>query len=215
MIALFRSRFGSETAQRRWRGAILVGLVALLALAGFTLAFNAQMAQASRMVAVLKATQDIRAGSTITSDELAGASIRSDDPSVISSLMPSARRGDLVGQVAVMDVHEGNLIPNGIAVPQSQAGMWEVPLPVKRMPSGLQAGDHVALLATVSASSGVATDAVIAQDVRVLHVGTDSATLWLPAASAAQVEWLADHSGIVLLKMPAGAIQNVNGGSQP
>ena len=48
---------------------------------------------------------------------------------------------------------------------------------------------------------------VFLQDVQVLSVGSGSADLWLQPNVVAQVEWYADHGGIVLLKMQPGSVQ--------
>jgi len=45
------------------------------------------------------------------------------------------------------------------------------------------------------------------QDVQVISVGSGSADLWLPPKLVAQMEFFADHGGIVLVKMQPGAIQ--------
>ena len=48
----------------------------------------------------------------------------------------------------------------------------------------------------------------------VVEVRTDSVTLWLPARATTQMQWYADHGGIVVAKMPAGAVQqNLPAGS--
>jgi hypothetical protein len=45
------------------------------------------------------------------------------------------------------------------------------------------------------------------QDVDVIHVAGNQVDLWLPAKVVSQVELYADHGGLVLLKMPAGMVQ--------
>jgi len=45
------------------------------------------------------------------------------------------------------------------------------------------------------------------QDVQVVHVGSNQVDLSLPAKVVPQVEWYADHGGLVLVKMPAGIVQ--------
>jgi hypothetical protein len=203
-----RSRVATETVRRRWRLAALLGLVVLLALAAFAVLEAEQNAQASRTMPVLKATQDILAGSTITTEELGVSYLRIDDPAVLATLASAGDRGLLVGEVATDSVRSGALIPAGLGIPPATSGLWEVPLPVKRMPADLKAGDHVALVVDATAKSGQPVDFVTMQDVRVLAVGSGSVTLWLPATAAAQMQWYADHGGgIVLARMPAGAVQ--------
>jgi hypothetical protein len=203
-----RPRIVTETAQRRWRLAALLGLVVLLAMAGYVIVTLAQNAQANRTVAVLKATQDIRAGTTISANELGVSYLRVDDASVLASLVSAGDRDQLVGQVATDDVRAGALLPAGLATPEAGAGMWEVPLPVRRKPPGLKPGDRVALVVSATAKTGEPVEFVAMQDVRVLGVGTDSVDLWLPAAATAQMQWYADHGGgIVVARMPAGVVQ--------
>jgi Flp pilus assembly protein CpaB len=197
----------TEAVQRRWRLAALLGLIVLLALAGFAVVAAEQSAQANRTVPVLRATQDIRAGTTITADELGVSNVRI-DPAVLATLAGAGDRSHLVGEVATDSVRAGALIPTGLGIPAASAGLWEVPLPVKRMPADLKPGDHVALIVDATTKSGQTVDFVTMQDVRVLEVGSGSVTLWLPATAASQLQWYADHAGgIVLAKMPPGAVQ--------
>jgi hypothetical protein len=212
-----RTAVVAETTRRRWRLAVLLGLVVLLALAAFVVVEAEQSAQANRTVAVLKAIQDIRAGTTITSSELGVAQLRVDDPSVVASLAGASERNQLVGQVSTDTIRAGSLIPAGLGAQQASAGMWEVPLPVKRMPPGLKAGDHVALLVGTTAKSGQPVDFVAMQDVRVIEIRSDSVDVWLPATQVAQMQWYADHGGgVIVAKMQPGAVQQnlpVGGGS--
>jgi hypothetical protein len=201
------SRTVSETARRRWRVAALIGLVALLALVAFVVVLTEQSAQASRVVPVLKATRDIRAGTTITGDELGVADIRVDDDSVLANLASVNDRSRLIGQVASDGVRAGGLIPAGLGVPEATASMWDVPLPVKQRPPDLKAGDHVALLVSGTGKSGQPMELVAAQDVRVLAVEQDSVDLWLPASAAAQLQLYASHGDLVLARMQPGTAQ--------
>ncbi len=201
------SRTITQTAQRRWRIAALIGLVALLTLVAFVVVIAEQNSQASRMVAVLKATRDIQAGTTITADELGVAYIRVDDDSVLANLESANDRSRLVGQVAVDGVRAGGLIPAGLGTPEVSAGMWDVPLPVKRRPPDLKVGDHVALLVSGTERSGQPVELVAAQDVRVLAVQQDSVDLWLPASAAAQMQLYASHGDLVLARMQPGTAQ--------
>ncbi len=198
----------ADVVQRRWRSAVLLTLIALLALAGFAIVLTKQSAEASRMVAVLKATRDIQAGSTITSDELAVTYIRVQDQTVLASLAGEADRSQLVGQTAAQTVRAGSLIPAGLGSPQATSQMWDVGLPIKRMPSDLKPGDHVGLVVTGTAKTGEPVEFVAIQDVQVIGIQSGFANLWLPPKVVAQMEWYADHGGIVLVKMPAGGVQN-------
>lgn len=196
-----------ETVQRRWRLAVLLGLIVLLGLAGFGIVMTLQSAQASRSTAVLKATQDIRAGAIIMDDEVDVSYLRVDDPSVLANLIDASQRHNLVGQIATQSVTSGSLIPAGLGTPESSAQLWEVPLPTKRMPPDLKPGDHVAIVVSGTAKSGDPIEFVFAQDVRVLNVRSDSVNLWLPASATAQIEWYADHGGLVIAKMQPGTVQ--------
>jgi hypothetical protein len=198
----------AETVQRRWRSAVLLTLIALLALAGFAIVLTKQSADANRMVAVLKATTDIEAGSTITSDELAITQIRVQDQAVLASLAGESERSQLVGQMAAQTVRAGSLIPAGLGSPQATSQLWDVGLPIKRMPSDLKPGDHVALVVAAAAKTGDPVEFVAIQDVQVIGLQSGSANLWLPPKVVAQMEWYADHGGVVLVKMPAGGVQN-------
>jgi hypothetical protein len=203
-----RRGIASETMRRRWRLAVLFGLVVLLTLAAFAIVQVEQNAQANRMVAVLKAEREILAGTTITVGELGVSQLRTDDAAVLDHLVDARDRERLVGQVATQTVPAYGLIPAGLGVPQASARRWEVPLPVKRMPADLRPGDHVALVVNGTARSGQPVDFVAIQDVSVLEVHPDSVTLWLPATAAAQMQWYADHAvGIVVIRMPPGATQ--------
>jgi hypothetical protein len=202
-----RPRFIASTVQRRWRMAVMLGLIVALGLATYALLFAGPAAQSNGMVAVLKATKDIRAGSKITADEVGVTQIRAADPSVLQTLVLSDDRDQIVGQTAAMDVRAGFLVPAGVAAPQATAQLWTANIPVRRAPSDLKQGDHVALLVTGTTTSGAPAEFVFLQDVQVLAVGSGSADLWLQPNVVAQVEWYADHGGIVLLKMQSGAIQ--------
>lgn len=207
MIATRRGDAVPETVRRRWRFTVLMGLMALVGMAGFALVVTILGAQNGRTVAVLKAARDIEAGSVIASDDLATTQVRIDDPTVMSGLVAAGERGRLVGQVATASVSAGHLVPAGLTVSQNSSELWEVPLPVKRMPPDLKPGDHVAVMVMGTTKTGDAVDFVVMQDVQVLGVKSDSANLWLPARSMAQLEWYADHGGVVLAKMPPGAVQ--------
>jgi SAF domain-containing protein len=199
----------SETAQRRWRLAALLGLATLLALGGLIVVLLEQSAQASRTMPVLRATRDIQAGTVITFDEVAITSIRADDSSVVANLVPASDRDRLVGQVAVDGVRAGSLIPAGLGASEATAALWDVPLPVKRLPPDLKVGDHVAVLVSGTDKSGAPAELVAAQDVRVLAVQRDTVDLWLPASSAAQMELYASRGEMVLAKMQPGAVQKL------
>jgi SAF domain len=204
-----RRRSGSarETVQRRWRLAVLLGLVVLLGLAGFGIVLTLQNARATRSTAVLKATQNIRPGEIITDDELGITYLRVNDEGVLAGLIDASQRHSLVGQIATESVASGSLIPATLGTPQSSAQLWQVPLPAKRMPPDLKPGDHVAVVVSGTAKSGDPIEFVFAQDVRVLNVSSDSVSLWLPASATAQMEWYADHGGLVIVKMQPGTVQ--------
>jgi hypothetical protein len=201
-------RFVGETTRRRWRLAALLGLATLLLLAAFAIVQAEQQARAGSTTSVLKATADIRAGSIITDAVLGVAQLRIDDPSVVATLVDARDRFRLVGEVATDSVRAGGLIPAGLGTPRSETTMWDVPLPVKRMPADLQAGDRVALLVDATPRSGGPIEFVALQDIRVLAVHPGQVDLWLPATVTAQAQWYADHGGgIALARMQPGAVQ--------
>ncbi|MDQ6691972.1 MAG: SAF domain-containing protein [Candidatus Dormibacteraeota bacterium] len=202
-----RSKMVASTVERRWRIAILLGLILTLGLATYALLFAGPAAQSNGMVGVLKATKDIRAGTQITADAVGVAQIRAADPALLQTLVLSSDRARVIGQTSAVDVPAGHLVPTGVAAAQATAQMWIANVPVRRASANLKPGDHVALLVNGTAANGVPIEFVYLQDVEVLNVGSGSADLWLQPKFAAQVEWYADHGGIVLLKMQPGAVQ--------
>jgi hypothetical protein len=197
----------ATTTERRWRTGALLGLLIFLALTAYAAVGIEGQTSAASMVGVVKATRDIRPGTTITADELGNARIRVDDPSLLATLVRTSDRDRLVGQIAAIGVSNGHLVPDNVVAPQVTANLWEANLPVKRMPGDLRAGDHVALLVSGNSQSGNPLQFVVMQDVQVISIGSGSVDLWLPPKLVAQMEFYADHGGIVLVKMQPGAIQ--------
>jgi hypothetical protein len=187
---------------RRWRLAGLFGLIAALALATFAVIQISAQSQTRQPTGVLRATRDILPGTAITADELAVTQVQPSDASLLGTWVASGDRDRILGQVAVVGVPAGHLIPAEIVAPKITAGLWKANVPIKRSPADLKAGDHVALLV-----QGPATEFVFMQDVQVLSVGSGAVDLWLPAKLAPQVEWYADHGGIILFQMQPGAVQ--------
>jgi hypothetical protein len=200
-------RLVAGTVQRRWRIGALLGLLVGLALAAYSLIVLGPGAELSQMVPVLRAAKAIQAGNTITTDALTTSLIRTQDPSVLATLLRDTDRSRIIGQVAAMDVPAGNLIPAGVIAPETTGGMVKAQLPIRIMPVDLAPGNHVLLLVSATASNGAAIDIVYMQDVRVLQVGQGSAQLWIPTKLFPQVVWYADHGGIVLATMQPGDIQ--------
>lgn len=194
-------------AERRRRTAALLGLVLFLALAALVIVLVGPASQTQGLVGVLEATKQINAGTTITADELAVTYLHAQDPSVLTTLVLASDRSKIVGQTAVVGVPVGSLIPAGITSVQTVSDLWVTDVPVRRMPADLKPGDHVALLVIGTTTTGQSVEFVMMQDVEVLSVGSGSADLWIPARVVAQVEWYADHGGIVLVRMPPGAVQ--------
>jgi hypothetical protein len=180
----------------------------MLALAAYALVVMGPGNDANQMVTVLRAAKSIQAGTDITSDELTTTQLRTQDPSVLATLLRDSDRGRVIGQVAAVDVLAGDLVPADVVSSQFTAGLWDVDVPVRRMPADLVPGDHVALVVSVTLTNGSQGDLVYMQDVQVLGVSQGSVDLWVPATLAPQVEWYADHGGIVLIKMQPGAVQN-------
>ncbi len=168
---------------------------------------NFGLADATRAVPVLVAAQDIRAGSTITEAALRTTSIRLEDRGLLTTLVPAADRSKLVGQTAAVSVRAGHLLPAGIGSARTAAGLWVAAVPVKRMPAGLKPGDHVALLTEAPNKAGQPAAFVIMQDVELVHVAGTQVDLWVPAKVVPQIEWYADHGGLILAKMAPGMVQ--------
>ena len=192
--------------QRRRRTAAALGVLLFLGLTAAALVLIGLRSSPQPMVSVLKATREIKPGTTITADELGVTSVYVQDPSLLPTLARQSDEQRIVGQTAVVDVPAGALVPANVTVAQTSATMWEAAVPVKRMPADLHAGNHVALLVEGS-QSGRAVDVVVMQDVAVLHVGSGSVDLWLPYKAAPQIEWYAGNGGLILLKMQPGAVQ--------
>ena len=106
-------RLVAGTVQRRWRLGALLGLLVGLALAAYSLIVLGPGAELSQMVPVLRAARAIQAGNTITADELTTSLIRTQDASVLATLLRDTDRSRIVGQVAALDVPAGDLIPAG------------------------------------------------------------------------------------------------------
>jgi hypothetical protein len=197
----------ATTTERRWRTGALLGLLIFLALTAYAAVGIGGQVGPVGLVDVVKATRDILPGTTITADELGTAQIRVDDSSLLATLVRVNDRDRLVGQIAAIGVSSGHLVPDNVVAPRVTANLWEANLPVKRMPGDLRAGDHVALLVTGTSKAGEPLEFVVMQDVEVISIGSGSADLWLPPKLVAQMEFYADHGGIVLVKMQPGAIQ--------
>ena len=198
----------ASTVQRRWRWAALAGLIVFLALAGYAVAVvGAGKASSTQPASVLVAASDIHAGDTISAGALRATGITPQDPGLLLTLVQAQDRSRLIGQVASISVPAGQLIPANIIGAPGSNTLWTADVPIKRMPAGLAAGDHVALLSEAPNKAGQPVDFVFMQDVEVVHVGSNQVDLSLPAKVVPQVEWYADHGGLVLVKMHAGVIQ--------
>jgi SAF domain len=200
-------RLVAGTVQRRWRLGALLGLLAGLVLAAYGLIVLGPGADVNQMVSVLRAARPIQAGSVITADDLTTSLIRTQDPSVLATLIRDTDRSRIIGQTAALDVPAGDLIPIGVVAQQSTSGMVRAQVPIRIMPADLKPGDHVLLLVSATAPNGAPVDIVYMQDVRVLQVGQGSAELWIPTKLLPQVVWYGDHGGIVLATMQPGDIQ--------
>ena len=124
-----RLRVVAGTSERRWRLAALLGLAAMLALAAYALVVLGPGADANQMVSVLRAAKSIHAGTSITPDELTTARLRTQDPSVLATLLRDSDRSRVLGQVAAVDVNAGDLIPADVVASQFTAGLWDVAVP--------------------------------------------------------------------------------------
>ena len=202
-----RLRVVAGTVERRWRIAALIGFALMVLLGTYAVLAFGPGADANQMATVTRAAKPIHAGTVITADELTTARLRTEDASVLSSLLLYSKRDQVIGQVADQDVAVGDLVPAGIVSSQSTASLWRLHIPVRAMPSGLTAGDHVALLVNETATNGQQVEVVFMQDVRVVAVADGSVDLWIPAKVVPQVQWFADHGGIVLVAMQPGSSQ--------
>ena len=201
-------RLVAGTVERRWRLGALLGLGVGLVLAAYGIIVLGPGADANQMVTVTRAAKAIKAGTTIAADELTTGRLRTQDPSLLSTLLLYSNRGQVVGQVADEDVAPGDLVPADIVSAASTATLWKQHVTVRSMASDLAPGDHVALLVSAMATNGSQVDIVFMQDVRVLAVGDGAADLWIPAKLVAQVLWYQDHGGIALITMQPGSVQN-------
>jgi hypothetical protein len=201
-------RLVAGTVERRWRLGALLGLAIGLILAAYGIIVLGPGADANQMVTVTRAAKAIRAGTTITADELTTGRLRTTDPSLLSTLLLYSNRGQVVGQIADADVAPGDLVPADIVSTSATGTLWKLHVGVRSMPADLAPGDHVALLVTASATNGGQVDIVFMQDVRVLAVGSGAADLWIPAKLVPQVQWYEDHGGIALAAMQPGSVQN-------
>ena len=201
-----RPMSGAVIARRR-RLAAMFGILLFLGLTAAALLLIGLRNNPQPMVPILRANREIMPGTRITANDLGVTYLFVHDPSLLPTLARDTDRARLIGQTAVLNVPAGALVPANVAVSQTSAAMWEAALPVKRMPGDLRAGDHVALLVE-DTQAGRSVDLVVMQDVQVLRVGSDRVDLWLPYKSAPQIEWFADHGGIVLLKTQPGVVHS-------
>jgi hypothetical protein len=201
-----RPRSKSGILARRRRLAAVFGLLLFLGVVAAAFLLIGLRSGPQPMVPVLRASREIRSGTTITVDELSVTSVYVQDPSLLTTLAKDTDRDRLVGQTAVVDVAANALVPADVAASQASATMWEAAVPVKRMPGDLKAGDHAALLVE-GTQAGRSVDVVVMQDVQVLRVDSNGEVdLWLPYRAAPQIEWDADHGGLVLLKTQPGVV---------
>ena len=191
---------------RRRRAAVLLASLFFLAVAAVALILAGPGSHREAMSPVLRATKEIKAGSVITADELGATYVHFQDQATLQTFAQPADKSQLVGQVAAVGIPAGSLVPAGLASPQATSGLWDAKLPVKLMPSGLHPGDHVAVVVE-GTRAGQPVDVVFMQDVQVLSIGSTSADLWLPAKVVPQMEWYGSHGSIILVRMPAGAVE--------
>jgi hypothetical protein len=202
ILSLRRSADGARAGRRGGAAALGAAGVAVLAVAGAYFAgYQAHGTPRLATVGVLHAARNIVPGTLITADELAVTQLATPDSTALSNLVLQKDQVNIVGHVAAVGVLAGYLVPANVAATDSSAALWQVNLPVRRLPSTLAAGDHVAVLA-LRPSDGA--EVVVQQDVQVVAVQSSSADLLLAPGVAAQMQWDADHGGIVLVKMPPG-----------
>jgi len=203
-----RLRVVAGTVQRRWRLAALVGFGLMVLLGTYAILAFGPGADANQMITVTRAAKAIRAGTTITADELTTGRLRTQDPSLLSTLLLYSDRNRIVGQVADQDIPAGDLVPADVVSAQATSTLWKLHVTVRGMPADLAPGNHVALLVSETATNGAQVEVVFMQDVRVLSVGQGSVDLWIPAKVVPQVQWFQDHGGIALAAMQPGSGQD-------
>ena len=203
-----RLRVIAGTVERRWRVAALIGFALMVLLGTYALLALGPGADVNQMSTVTRAAMPIHAGTVITADELTTAKLRTTDASLLATLLLYSNRNQVIGQIADQDVAAGDLIPADIVSSQTTASFWRLHVAVRGMPTGLAAGDHVALLVGETATNGQQVEVVFMQDVRVVAVGDGAVDLWIPAKLLPQVQLFADHGGIVLAAMQPGSSQD-------
>jgi hypothetical protein len=191
--------------RRRLRVALFAGLAAAVLIAVFATAPSWFPQRSSSTVRVLVAAKDIKAGTTITADSVTTSAV-SMSPSLLLTFLQDSDRSRVIGQTAAVGVPAGHALPDYVVSPETTAGLWAVNVPIRRMPADVTDGSHVALLVTDVTKTGDQVEHVFVQDVTALHIQSGSADLWLPPRLASQVEWYADHGGIILFRMDAGAV---------
>jgi hypothetical protein len=202
------------------RRALLVALavmgLAFLAAAVTSYVTSRGGASSLTPVQVVKANRDIPAGTVIISDELGITSISTTDATTLGTYVRQQDEARVIGRTAPVGIAAGYPIPAYILTADPHAALWDASLAVKRMPANLKAGDHVALIVTVPGRGSDQVDLVVMQDVEVGTVQSGAADLWLPPKLVAQMQWYADHGGIVLVKMAPGSVQkDLSAGGPP
>ena len=206
-----------SAAARRRVGRRSLVLSVLVVLLGGLLAFVAgQMLTAHNEV--LAVARDVQVGSTITADDLTTASVTS-DPHL--SPIPASELADVVGQVAQVPLHRGELLtPAQVGAGSGlSAGELLVALPLTdgQFPArGLTPGQPVLIVATPGATTATnATNSAVAGDrtikATVAEVGAPNPTtqvtvvdVRLREADGPTVAQLASTGNLALVLLPAG-----------
>ncbi|MGH9117565.1 MAG: SAF domain-containing protein [Acidimicrobiales bacterium] len=132
--------------QRRWS----LALLAVLLTVGSALAFVVLWMNAGERKPVLAMANDVTAGQTIEASDL--VVVRVSTEAGVTPI-PASERGDVIGQVASVDLLAGSLlVENAIGENRGlEAGsaLIAVPVPVQELPSpDLEAGDRVIVYRT-------------------------------------------------------------------
>ena len=151
----------------RPRAQWMVMAAALVVLAGVLVAWA--LGAAADRTAVVRVARAVRAGTPLTTADLAVVGVAHDGD--VSGLVPAASLDELAGRVAAVDLVPGVLMQHGMwreapALLQGEASVGAV-LPVGRFPAGLAAGDFAQVVA-VDARPGSALPTV-----RVIQADTD------------------------------------------
>lgn len=211
-----RKRVPRPRPPRSHRPLVVPLLGVLLVIAGAALGGLWQVST-SKLVTVVAAAHDIRAGATITRDDLKAAQVAGSGIAAI----PGSDARSLLGQTAVGPIPEGALLTRPMLtnqpVPAKGAVAVGVSLKAGQLPSAeISAGRQVSVLLAPAAAQGAAAPAkelsstVLVPRADVVSVTADPSGNWLvtvsvAAADAPAVSGAATAGRVALVLLPAGS----------